>query len=213
MGFLTATVHSDALATARDIVVLHDGIAAQDACRNTRGDLIRMLIRPIRLTDMAADQGLIEHLSHDSLCAHFVGGVKPKDEGVFQQLVDVEHRDEVVLVAQAFVDGAARTIGAAHLRLRADDQTCEFAVVVCNEWQHTRVGMLLTKRIIDSALARGLESMYAIEAAGEDLLGEFARSLGLKTASAFACDSHQILREYEKIFMRRVLFMKQLWLG
>lgn len=197
---------------ARDIVVLHDGIAAQDACRNTRGDLIRP-IRPIRLTDTAADQGLTEDMSHDWLCAHFIGGLKPKDEGIFQQLVDVAHRDEVVLVAQALVDGAAGTMGAAHLRLRADDPTCEFAVVVCNEWRHTRVGMLLNKRVIDSALARGVESMYAIEAAGENLLGEFARNLGHKTAFAFACDSHQILQEYEEIFMRRVLFMKQLWLG
>ncbi|QBB71633.1 GNAT family N-acetyltransferase [Pseudolysobacter antarcticus] len=212
MGFLTATVHSNALATARDIVVLHDFIAVEDACRNIRSDLIRMLIRPIQQTDMAADQSLIEHLSRGSLCCRFVGELKPHGDDLFRQLVDSEHPDEVVLVAHAFVDGAARTIGSAHLSLR-QDRTCDFAVVVCSEWRHTSVGVLLAKRIIDSALARGLGSMHAIEAAGEDLLREFARFLGFKNGPVFPCDTNWPLQQYEEMFMRRVLFMKQLWLG
>jgi GNAT superfamily N-acetyltransferase len=155
-----------------------DAAAHKEQWQEVLRDGHHVLIRPIREQDMEMERRFIERLSPRARRFRFLGEVKSPSSALLKQLVDIEPSRDVALVALIVEGAQEQEIGVARLSAGPDGVSCEFAVIVTDEWQHKGLGTLLMQRLIDSAMARGLESMYSIDAADNDLMRELAQHLG-----------------------------------
>jgi acetyltransferase len=64
---------------------------------------------------------------------------------------------EAALVAVGNRDGANRIVGVARYAMNADDETCDFAIVVADNLQRRGLGSRLLTLLVDTASARGLK--------------------------------------------------------
>lgn len=147
--------------------VLHDGQS--------------VLIREIRKQDTELERRFIERLSPTSRRFRFLGTMVSPSDDLLRQLVALDPARDVGLIA-LIGEGAEQTeIGVARLSVEGDE-TCEFAVTVSDEWQHKGLGTLLMQHLINSAVERGIKSMYSIDAADNEHMHELAAHLGFKRA-------------------------------
>ncbi|MEO7014438.1 MAG: GNAT family N-acetyltransferase [Dokdonella sp.] len=141
-----------------------------------------VLIREIRKQDFELERQFIEQLSPTSRRFRFLGTLVSPSDNLLRQLVVLDPARDVALIA-LISDGVVQSeIGIARLSAE-DDDTCEFAVTVSDEWQKKGLGTLLMQHLISSAIKRGIKSMHSIDAADNESMREFAAHLGFKRAS------------------------------
>jgi len=138
------------------------------------------LIRPIRKQDLALERRFIEALSPRSRRFRFLGTMKSPSPTLLKQLVEIDPARDVALIALIVGETGEQEIGVARLCAAPDRRSCEFAVTVSDAWQRQGLGTHLMRRLINSAVAWGLESMYSVDAADNDLMREFAIHLGMR---------------------------------
>ncbi len=80
-------------------------------------------------------------------------------------------------------DGAEQQIGVARYITLPDEETCEFAIVVSDEWQGKGVARRLFQRLIDIARDRRIKVMTGITLRENTRMIDLARSLGFATRS------------------------------
>ena len=78
-------------------------------------------------------------------------------------------------------DGTERRIGVARYITLPDEETCEFAIVVSDEWQGKGVARRLFGRLVEVARGRRLRVMTGITLRENTRMIDLARSLGFST--------------------------------
>lgn len=91
--------------------------------------------------------------------------------------IGLDEATEAAFVALAIESGVEREVGVARMSAIGDGRA-EFAVTVRDDWQHKRLGTLLTKQVIESARQRGLNALYSVDASENRPMNEFAKTLG-----------------------------------
>jgi acetyltransferase len=114
-------------------------------------------IRPIEVADAALIREFVGSLSFETRYLRFMGTVKELSPQAIDRLTRVDHRREAALVAVMNCDGADRIVGVARYAMNADDKTCDFAIVVADNWQRRGLGSRLLMLLVDTASARGLK--------------------------------------------------------
>ena len=69
-------------------------------------------------------------------------------------------------------------IGVARYAVNPDGETCEFAIVVAEDWQHRGLARRLMGVLIETARNRGLHAMTGIFLSNNDRMLKFVQSLG-----------------------------------
>jgi acetyltransferase len=78
-------------------------------------------------------------------------------------------------------DGREQQIGVARYITLPDEESCEFAIVVSDEWQGKGVARQLFRRLIDAARERRLKIMTGITLRENARMIDLARSYGFET--------------------------------
>ena len=196
MSLPEAMIRSDAPFAASAMAT-----AREEPSRKEQWDQIfcgghQVLIRPIHKMDVAAELRFIERLSPRSRRFHFTGEMRSRSRALLKLCDDAGPSSDVALIALLVGGIKEREIGVAHLSARSNSRTCEFAVTVADEWRLRGLVTLLMQRLIDSALARGLESVYSIDAADNELMREFAEHLGFRRRP-YPNDATQVLHSLD----------------
>jgi acetyltransferase len=84
----------------------------------------------------------------------------------------------MAFVALVERDGVPLEIGVSRYAAGAAGDTCEFAVVVDDDWQRTGVAGLLMLSLMDAARERGFRTMEGFVLAANHKMLKFARQLG-----------------------------------
>lgn len=137
------------------------------------GRMVR--IRSIGMEDVQRERGLLSRLSPEMHAYRFLGLIKEANEAVARELTAVDPEREVVLGAFADEAGREIEIGVARYLASADGRHCDCTVTVDPAWHKLGVGRALMLRLIDTARARGVGRMYAVDAvrcAGAHTLAE-----------------------------------------
>lgn len=142
------------------------------------GQVVR--IRPMNKEDIELERNFIESLSPESRHQRFLGGVGKPSQKMLEALTNVDHQEREAFIALIDEDGKEREIGASRYAMDADGKACECAVVVSDDWQRQGLGTLLLNRLIETAVARGIERLYSIDSAENAKLREVARNMGWK---------------------------------
>lgn len=104
--------------------------------------------------------------------------MREPDQALIDRLLKVDYHDSMALLAVTGEGDDERIIGVA--RYAADnDQECEFAVIVADEWQCRGVGTTLLPLLFEYAAREGFQTIYGTVLASNQRMIELARWLGL----------------------------------
>ncbi|HET9475308.1 MAG TPA: GNAT family N-acetyltransferase [Steroidobacteraceae bacterium] len=139
-------------------------------------------IRPIRPDDAGREREFINGLSPQSRYQRFMHNLREPAEAFVQSLVNVDYRRTMALVAVTGEGATERIIGVA--RYAADnDETCEFAVAVADDWQCRGIGTTLVRQLFEHAAGAGFSTIYGTVLADNQRMIELAQWLGLTVDS------------------------------
>jgi acetyltransferase len=146
---------------------------------------LRVTVRPMRPEDAQAEQEFVKQLSAEARYFRFMDTIRELMPQMLARFTQIDYDREMAFVAMiAGGSGGEKEVAVARYITNPDGTSCEFAIVVADEWQRVGLGRYLMTQLIEVARARGLASMSGeILVANEGML-KLARSLG------FGIDEH-----------------------
>jgi acetyltransferase len=116
-------------------------------------------IRPIRPEDASIEQSFVRELSPESRHFRFMQGINELTQQMLVRFTQLDYNRELALIAvQEDADGETE-LGVARYVTNPDGESCEFALVVADKWQHRGIGSHLMNALMDAARQRGLKVM------------------------------------------------------
>lgn len=158
--------------------------------RGTDGTAVR--IRPIRPSDARMEQDFVRGLSAETRYFRFMDSLAELSPRMLERFTNIDYDREVALVALAGSGNAETEVGVARYVKEPDGRSCEFAIVIADDWQTRGIGRQLMVRLIDSARDRGLEEMFGLVLASNGRMLRFCDRLGF-TRERFPEDPHLVL--------------------
>ena len=135
-------------------------------------------VRPIRPDDGPLEQGFVRSLSAKTRYYRFFNAIRELPPAMLDRLTHVDYRQQMTLVAVIHDGGVETQIGVAEYVAEPGADSCEFAVVIHDNWQHLGLGTLLIENLIRCARAAGFASIEGDVMADNQPMLNLARSLG-----------------------------------
>jgi acyl carrier protein/RimJ/RimL family protein N-acetyltransferase len=138
----------------------------------------QVTVRPIRPDDRSMEVDFLHHLSSQSRYKRFMGTVVEFSDEKLKYLTQVDYKNHMALVATAVVEGKQIEVGVARYVVEPGGSSCEFAIVVDDNWQGSGLAGALMADLMDAARASGLAEMEGFVLATNQRMLKFARQLG-----------------------------------
>jgi acetyltransferase len=100
------------------------------------------------------------------------------------RFTQIDYDREMAFVATLDQDGAEREVGVVRYVTNPDGESCEFALVVADEWQHRGLGRRMMTLLIDVARTRGLREMNGHVLADNRSMLTLCQSLGFESTES-----------------------------
>ena len=113
-------------------------------------------IRSIEVADAMLIREFVRSLSFKTRYLRFMSALRELSAQMIDRLTRVDRRD-AALIGIVNTDGADRAVGVARYAANADGESCDFAIVVADDWQRRGLGSRLLGLLVDTASARGLK--------------------------------------------------------
>ena len=137
-------------------------------------------IRPIRPEDAIIEQEFVNGLSAQSRYFRFMYSLRKIDPKLLSRFTQIDYDREMALIAVIEKNGNEREIGVTRYTTLPDQSSCEFAIVVADDWQKKTLARKLLCALIDAARYRRFTRMFGVVLAENKRMLDFARSLGFK---------------------------------
>jgi len=144
----------------------------------TLQDGSRVLIRPIRPSDVAGNAAFIEGLSPPSKHFLFLGGISRLSDEELRHLCDPDQAHDMAYVALAGSGAEERQVGVCRYAGADPVHGAEISVAVADDWQHKGLGKLMLTHLIDYARTHGVKRLYSMDSASNDRMRKLARHIG-----------------------------------
>lgn len=141
-------------------------------------------IRPIRPEDAAIEQEFVRHLSEETKYFRFMHAVQELSEPMLVRFTQLDYDRELALIAVTEENGREIEVGVCRYAINPDGESCEFALVVSDQWQHKAIGHRLMGSLIDAARSRGLKTMEGEVLANNHNMLKLVEPLGFTIASS-----------------------------
>ncbi|MCG5509668.1 bifunctional acetate--CoA ligase family protein/GNAT family N-acetyltransferase [Ectothiorhodospira lacustris] len=123
-------------------------------------DGVNLTIRPIRPEDAKIEQEFVRNLSPEARYFRFMQAVHELTPHMLVRFTQIDYDREMALIAvREQPDGSELQIAVARYTANPDQQSCEFGLVVADEWQGRGIGSHLMNELMDVARSRGLRTM------------------------------------------------------
>lgn len=153
-------------------------------------------VRPIHPTDAQMLQTLVQSLSQESRYFRFVSSMTQLPPAMLARFTLIDYDREMALVAvykqrSAATDGSIveteRVIGVSRYVTNPDQSSCEFSLVVADDFAGKGIGSRLMEAIMEVAREKGLAEMEGLVLVNNPNMLKLMRSLGF-TVKAFPED-------------------------
>jgi acetyltransferase len=118
-----------------------------------------MVIRPIRPEDADIEQEFIRKLSTRAKYFRFMQYINELSPQMLARFTQIDYNREMALIAVVDVDEQETEIGVARYITNPDGKSCEFAIVIADNWQRQGIAHRLMKQLIETARSRSLQVM------------------------------------------------------
>ena len=142
-------------------------------------------LRPIRPEDAAMEQAFVKGVSAQSRYFRFMDTLRELTPSMLARFTQIDYDREMAFVAVLNQGGLETEIGVARYVANPDGESCEFAILIADDWQRRGLGGRMMAQLIEVARARGLHSMIGHVLAGNHRMLKLCGGLGFAvTASA-----------------------------
>jgi acetyltransferase len=152
-------------------------------------------IRPIRPEDAEIEREFVRELSQHAKYLRFMGAVKDLTPAMLARFTQVDYDREMALIGVvnehgddgihgAHVTGREKQVGVARYVINPDGTSCEFAVVVAEDWKGRGFARHLMTQLVALARERGLVTMEGQILTENTRMLDLARSLGFTIGEA-----------------------------
>jgi len=139
-----------------------------------------IVIRPIRPEDAQIEQEFVRNLSAQSRYFRFMQTLRELTSEMLVRFTQIDYYRELALIAAMAVDGKEVELGVARYITNPDGTSCEFALVVADDWQGKGVGTRLMHALMEAARARGFRTMDGEVLTANASMLEFVKNLGFE---------------------------------
>lgn len=117
-----------------------------------------LTLRPIRPEDAHIEQDFIRRLSDESRYFRFMQAVHELTQEMLVRFTQIDYDREMALIAVIENEsGGEEQVAVARYTMNPDRRSCEFAVVVADEWQGKGIGAKLMQFLMRVAKGRGIQ--------------------------------------------------------
>jgi acetyltransferase len=138
----------------------------------------RVIIRPIRPEDADREADFVRGLSPETRYMRFMSTIKELPTPLLARLTQIDYDREMALVALTGDGDAEEQIGVCRYVVNPDGESCEFAIVVGDEWQRQGLARIMMNLLIETARERRLRVMEGVFLASNERMLRFVQSLG-----------------------------------
>ncbi|MCU7845523.1 MAG: bifunctional acetate--CoA ligase family protein/GNAT family N-acetyltransferase [Candidatus Thiodiazotropha sp. (ex Monitilora ramsayi)] len=118
-----------------------------------------IVIRPIRPEDVDLEQNFTRELSDEAKYFRFMSSVQELTPEMLMRFTQIDYHYEMALIAVMESGTHEVELGVARYVTNPDKKSCEFALVVSDQWQRQGIGHKLMHQLMEIARDRGLEKM------------------------------------------------------
>jgi len=137
-------------------------------------------LRPIRAEDAGIEQEFVRGLSDESRYYRFMDMLRELTPQMLKHLTEIDYQKHMALIAVTEIDGREHEIAVGRYVAFADGITCEFAIVVGDNWQNKGIATALMQLLIEAARAYGLKKMVGEVLSSNHKMLQFVARLGFK---------------------------------
>jgi len=138
-------------------------------------------IRPIRPEDAAIESAFVHGLSEQSKFLRFMFGLRDLTPAMLSRFTQIDYDRELALISVIDTPQGEQQIGVVRYTTLPDEETCEFAIVVGDEWQGKGLARRMFTRLIEAARERRLKVMTGVTLRENARMIDLSRSLGFDT--------------------------------
>ena len=147
-------------------------------------DGTEITIRPIRPEDAEMVQEFVRALSDEAKYFRFMNTLQELSQTMLARFTQIDYDREMALIAVTEESGKDVEIGVSRYAINPDGESCEFALVVSDQWQHKAIGHKLMGSLMDAARARGLKIMEGEVLASNHNMLKLVATLGFAIATS-----------------------------
>lgn len=171
---------------------MNDPYPGELAAEHVLADGTRIGIRPIRPEDAELERAFVDGLSARSRYLRFQYSMKSISPKMVARFTDIDYEREMALIALNDDADGERQIAVARYVTNPDGHSCEFAIVVADEWQGRGIATELLRRIIRIASAQQFDEISGVVLRENEGMLRLARDLGFEKSSV-AGDPHVVV--------------------
>ncbi|MCB1960270.1 MAG: GNAT family N-acetyltransferase, partial [Rhodocyclaceae bacterium] len=135
-------------------------------------------IRPIKPEDADLEVEFVRNLSAETKYFRFMHTMRELPPAMVVRLTQIDYDREMAFVATIVDEGVEVEVGVCRYAVNPDGESCEFAVVVADDWQHRGLARRLMGVLIETARDRGLIYMNGVFLANNERMLRFVQNLG-----------------------------------
>ncbi|PYF82431.1 acetyltransferase [Marinomonas alcarazii] len=135
-------------------------------------------VRPVLPRDSGILADFVRSMSHETRYFRFISNIEELTPRMLASMSHIDYDREMALLAVIQRDDKDLLIGTARYIDNFDDQSCEFAVVLGDEFQGLGLASYLMRRLMQVAADKGIRVMKGIVLAENKRMIEFCRHLG-----------------------------------
>lgn len=144
----------------------------------TQPDGVKVVIRPIKPEDANLEVEFVRKLSPESKYYRFMNTMRELPPAMVTRLTQIDYDREMAFVAVIEEEGAETEVGVCRYAVNPDGESCEFAIVVADEWAHRGLARKLMGVLIETARDRGLGYMNGVFLSNNERMLKFVKGLG-----------------------------------
>lgn len=141
-------------------------------------------IRPIRPEDASIEKSFVTSLSPRSRYFRFMEELKELTQEMLVRFTQLDYHRELALIAVHGKPGQETELAVARYAMNPDGSSCEFALVVADDWQNKGIGTHLMNQLILAARDRGLKTMEGEVLSDNQGMLDLVSNLGFKVSTS-----------------------------
>ncbi|MCG6969993.1 MAG: bifunctional acetate--CoA ligase family protein/GNAT family N-acetyltransferase [Gammaproteobacteria bacterium] len=148
-------------------------------------DGTRIAVRPIRPEDAQIERDFVRNLSPQAKYFRFMHALHELTQEMLVRFTQIDYDREMAFIAVVQIAGQDIEIGVARYVMNPDRHSCEFALVVADEWRKKGIGSYLMDQLMHAAQSRGFDTMMG------EVLGDNEHMLDLVKRLGFSQRPHE----------------------
>jgi len=139
-----------------------------------------LIIRPIRPEDAEMEQDFVRGLSEQTKYFRFMQAIKELTPEMLVRFTQIDYDREMALIGVVEQAEGDVEVGVARYMARPGGESCEFAIVVSDQWRERGIGARLMRSLMQNARSRGFRVMEGEVLTANTRMLALVQSLGFR---------------------------------